>query len=244
MSAAPGNTSNTVGYFNQAASAWSDKYLGKGHFRTRLETVLGWLGERLAPPAEILDFGCGSGVFIKALAERGFTVTGVDASPGMIEASRVFLGEGGHHLEVVDPATFEGDYKECTYHGACCLGVLEYVENDAKLLATLTAVVKPGGVLVLSVPNQHSYLRKIERFVHKNPGFFKILGLFPHLTGPDSYLNFQKHQYSLHQLDSLLAPLGFNRQRSRYHVTPGLLRGLENHPALGMTAIALYEKTV
>lgn len=242
--------SQTVDYFNQTAPAWSDKYLGRGHFKTRLETVLAWIQQQALPKnSRILDFGCGSGVFINALVGQGFTVTGVDASAGMIEASELFLSQNQpnaksqYQLEVIDSQSFQGQYQANTYTGVCCLGVLEYVENDTALLKTLSQNVDPNGFVILSVPNQNSLLRHIEQFVFQNPGFFKALGLFSHLTGPDSYLNFQKHQYKIAHLDARMAQMGFTRHQLRYHVAPGPLRVLEGLFWVGMSAIALYRRS-
>jgi SAM-dependent methyltransferase len=40
--------------------------------------------EALQPPASVLDLGCGTGRLANLLTARGFTVTGVDASPAML----------------------------------------------------------------------------------------------------------------------------------------------------------------
>jgi trans-aconitate methyltransferase len=58
-------------------SAWNDR---KWHARFVAELPAG---------ASVLDLGCGSGVPVgRFLAERGFSVTGVDASPTMISLCR------------------------------------------------------------------------------------------------------------------------------------------------------------
>lgn len=40
------------------------------------------------PPASLLDLGCGTGSHALVLAERGYRVTGIDASPGMLRVAR------------------------------------------------------------------------------------------------------------------------------------------------------------
>src|SRR5215470_3696020 len=84
------NQRDTIRYFDRLAGQWTERYSRSSHFRRRLETVLAWVD---AEPrgSSLLDFGCGSGVMVRALVERGFTVTGVDASFGMIEAAREHL---------------------------------------------------------------------------------------------------------------------------------------------------------
>ena len=42
----------------------------------------------LSPGCSILDVGCGTGRHAVELARRGFVVTGIDLSPGMLEQAR------------------------------------------------------------------------------------------------------------------------------------------------------------
>jgi len=246
----PSPPADTAGYFNRVSSDWSDKYRHNRHFKDRLSIVLSWIlqGAPAANNPQLLDFGCGSGVFVEALVANGYSVTGVDASSGMIDAARQMLQQrhpgasARYTLAVVDGQTWKGPYTQRLYDVICCLGVLEYIEDDGALLTHLSGLLNPGGFLVLSVPNRNSLLRSAESLIHRNPALFKTLGLFPHLTGEDSYLHFQKHQYSLTDLTRVLSSQGLTLQKHRYHVTPGLLQPAENLAALGMTMIVLLRK--
>jgi SAM-dependent methyltransferase len=42
----------------------------------------------VAPGVDVLDVGCGTGVFLRMCADRGATVSGLDASPGLLELAR------------------------------------------------------------------------------------------------------------------------------------------------------------
>ena len=246
---------NTIGYFDEAANQWTAKYAATGgHFRTRLETVLRWLEEeaRRRPAAtdtlKLLDFGCGSGVFMLALLHQGFHVTGVDGSPGMIlSASKQlsdtpYLEVADYQLEQISPETFDGRYREKTYGAVFCMGVAEYVDDPSLLFHRLASVLEPGGILICSVPNRESLLRKVEGYVHTHPERFRGMKLFQHLTGPDSYLHFQKHQFTLEELSRNFALYGLRPERTFYHVAPGKLGAMAQHPAIGMTLIAQFRK--
>jgi SAM-dependent methyltransferase len=52
-------------------------------------------------PQTVLDLGCGEGWLARALAEHGIRVTGVDASPALIEAARE-RGGGEFHVRAYD----------------------------------------------------------------------------------------------------------------------------------------------
>jgi 2-polyprenyl-3-methyl-5-hydroxy-6-metoxy-1,4-benzoquinol methylase len=237
--------SATVRYFDGVASGWSQKYRRSRHFQTRLNTVLGWLAA-YPTPLDVLDYGCGSGVLLQALAEAGHAATGADVSEGMLaEARRQLAGlvdENRVRLVPVN-ADGEGDYRDRTYDGVISLGVLEYCPQPARLLERLASVVKPGGFLMLSFPNRNSGLRWVERYVARHPGIFRRLGWFPHVTGPDSYLNHQTGQCTVAELTGWLAAQGFVLRRRRYHVAPGWLGGLESLSWVGMTVLAEWVKS-
>lgn len=232
-------------YFDRIAGDWTEKYQRDGFFRRRLETVLSWLdGEPAA--SSILDFGCGSGVLMDALLKSGRTVTGVDASPGMIETAQAHLNSsasrGRYTLELIDPGHFAGRYVGTVYAGVICLGVLEYVPNAPNLLARLGSVVAPGGVLILSVPNRSSLLRMVETTVYKHPALFRRVPLFAHLTAADSYRRFQIQQFTLSQLSRVLVSVGLELEEARYQVAPPPLQAFDRHRLVGMTVLAKYRK--
>jgi SAM-dependent methyltransferase len=235
--------SATVGYFDRQSSGWTGRYNRDGYFRERLETVMEWL--KHAPPGlRLLDYGCGSGVLLAALAQAGYLVTGVDLSPGMLAFSRRTLEAAGvsagrFTLEQVNDDLM-GEYLNQTYDDIVSLGVLEYVDRPFDLIELLADCLKPRGRLILSFPNRSSVLRKIERFVFKYPFLFRPLGIFSHLTAPDSYLNFQKHQFTIQEIDQFLAARGLLRTRVHRCVAPGALRRWSAQPAVGMTIIAEF----
>jgi SAM-dependent methyltransferase len=51
-----------------------------------------YLGQLPKPPARVLDIGCGTGTFATELADRGYSVIGVDPAPEMIAAARAKKG--------------------------------------------------------------------------------------------------------------------------------------------------------
>lgn len=97
----------------------------------------------------VLDAGCGSGPLSAALRARGAIVTGVDASPAMLELARERLG-GSADLYVADlskPLPFA----DGSFDDVVSSLVLHYLEDWSAPLAELRRVLKPGGRLILSV---------------------------------------------------------------------------------------------
>lgn len=234
----------TVSYFNAKAVDWTLRYQESRHFQERLQKVLAWVAA-YPPQTPVLDFGCGSGVLLKALSAANFKLTGVDISPRMIaEAHRnletVPQNERARLFEV--NAQFEGPHTDQLYEGIFCLGVMEYIEDPQALLNHLCGLLKPGGFLMLSFPNRESFLRGVEGWVHQNAGMFRPLGVMPHITGPDNYLQYQRHQFTLKEVNEDLQALDMNLKRTHYHVVPGLFKGMENSPGMGMSVIGEWIK--
>lgn len=117
-------------------------------FVARRRIVLSWLG-RWAPDARtFLEVGSGTGGFIAALREQRPDVTarGVEPSAGAAELARARGVDVG-------PGTFEDlPADDASADVLLALDVLEHCADDAVALAEAARVVRPGGVLLLTVP--------------------------------------------------------------------------------------------
>lgn len=105
----------------------------------KLEAVRGWL-DGLPPGTRVLDAGCGEGVIVDEFSGK-LQIEGVDAN---YSSDRVRAGS----LTALP-------YPAETFDRALCLDVLEHLsyEEQPCALAELHRVLKPGGHLLVSVPN-------------------------------------------------------------------------------------------
>jgi SAM-dependent methyltransferase len=146
-------------FFDTQAERWIGLYGVKPSFRDRLDLFTSTLERVSPPPGRVLDFGCGPGVIALALAARGYQVTGVDGAPRMIDLARAEAGRRNlEHVrfEVVDAGHLAVAPR--SFDAVVCSSVIEYVDDDAKLVADLAAVLAVGGHLLISVPQSESVM--------------------------------------------------------------------------------------
>ena len=57
----------------------------------------------------VLDVGCGTGVFLRMCADRGATVSGLDAAPGLLELAQARVPEAELRLDDLQVLPYEDD---------------------------------------------------------------------------------------------------------------------------------------
>jgi len=105
------------------------------------------------PGLKVLDFPCGSGYAAEILRPLGVKYKGLDLDPYTIEYARRLYGGGTTQFAV-------GDLRKppkgssCRFDVITCIEGLEHIEMKYQdnLIASLKSALKPGGVLVVSSP--------------------------------------------------------------------------------------------
>ena len=94
----------------------------------------------------LVEIGCGGGTLLPAAAEFG-EVVGVEASADFLEVAR---RRGFNVLRGALPDQLPLDAG--AFDGALLLDVLEHIEDDRGALEAVARVLRPGGLLVCTVP--------------------------------------------------------------------------------------------
>lgn len=100
-----------------------------------------------APPGRAVDVGCGRGDLGETLLRRGWQVTGVEPSA---EACAVAERRG---LDVRAGTLATAALEPDAYDAASFRHSLEHVADPPAALAATWAALRPGGLLLISVPN-------------------------------------------------------------------------------------------
>lgn len=122
-------------------------------FRGRRSVYLGllrhWLPRYLdgAPVTRALDLGCGMGGFLPGLAELAEHVYPADIS---LESLAHCRSRGFDRGVVVDGYALP--YADASFDLVCLFDTVEHVSDDLRAMREVRRVLRPGGVVFLSVP--------------------------------------------------------------------------------------------
>lgn len=126
---------------------------------------------KLPPGIRILDVGCGTGRHSVELAKRGYLVTGVDLSSGMLAEAEKAAGKAGVEVEWIhaDATQFKPgklfDAAICLCEGA--FGLLgkddDPVEQGLSILRNINRALKPDAKLMMTVLNGLALIRKYKQ---------------------------------------------------------------------------------
>lgn len=118
----------------------------------------------------VLDVGCGSGYLGALLAERGFSVTGV-------ERANEYTTPFPRSVRLIE-ADLESGLPDTggPFDYVLCADILEHLRDPAALLRQLRSILKPGGALIASLPNSGNVYFRLNiaagRFPQHDKGLF------------------------------------------------------------------------
>lgn len=143
-------------YFQSEASGYRKTYSGE-----ELEVIALRIAQRAGQarmllnydqPGSLLDVGCGEGFVLKFFEQIGWQVQGIDYSRAgvqQINPEYVDHVEQGDVFELLEARVAAKDQHDLVWLG----NVLEHVLDPVSLLYSLRRLVAPGGLLVVTVPN-------------------------------------------------------------------------------------------
>ncbi len=120
-----------------------------------------------------LEIGPGSGLYLPLLAVLAEHVVVTDIEPSFLERARQRLGGYGNAEFVVDDITATR-LPVATFDLILCTEVMEHIEDWRAALASMARLLRPGGALVLSMPQPHSPLELMGK-VALRPAVIKVV---------------------------------------------------------------------
>jgi 2-polyprenyl-3-methyl-5-hydroxy-6-metoxy-1,4-benzoquinol methylase len=109
------------------------------------------------PRGRLLDVGCGSGDLLEHFAARGWEPYGIDPSAAAVAATR--RRRATAHQGTLQDHPWQGQaFEAITFQHS-----LEHVVDPLAALEGARALLAPGGVLAIAVPNWSSWQRRLFR---------------------------------------------------------------------------------
>jgi SAM-dependent methyltransferase len=102
----------------------------------------------LPPPGRLLDVGCFCGIFMEVAAEQGWEVQGVEPLVGPSIYAR-----GALRLDVITDTLRTDSFPPESFDVVTAFQVFEHLPDPASELVKIRSFLKPGGLVVIEVPN-------------------------------------------------------------------------------------------
>lgn len=177
--------------------------------------------ERFASGSRMLDVGCGRGYLLTIMLERGWEAYGIEITERAAEQARHVLRLPVHVGSIEDCP-----FPDASFNAVVFWHVLEHIADPVAALRKAHALLKPGGLLLVAVPNYSSLQARLT-----GRHWF-------HLDIPRHY-----HHFHLKVLQRLLRENGFEILETSHFVFEqnpyGWFQSLYN--ALGFQPNLLYE---
>ncbi len=185
--------------FDGKAAIWPGKYTPDGRLAGRLTRLAGAVTYHVPAGSSVLDLGCGTGELAAALAAAGMRVTGCDVSREMLHRAAVADQAGTVGWVQLDPGWRRLPFGPETFDAVVASSVLEYVDDAEAVLRECRRVLRPGGVVLCTVPDPRHPVRRLERLLEvaaRIPLARSAGRRWPRLDGYLTYLRISRQRHS------------------------------------------------
>jgi SAM-dependent methyltransferase len=131
---------------DKAALRGEPSYVWRAGQQRRLDMIVRAAGDRIH--GQVLENGCGVGMYVKRLADLGSHVTGLEYDFERAREARI------RSNEIVNAAGESLPFAESSYDLILSHEVIEHVTNDRQAICEMARTLKVGGRIILFCPNR------------------------------------------------------------------------------------------
>ena len=175
-------------YFDRHAQAWvAQAYVGDRlppRFPVgpeRLRVAVESVAPAVGTDGTLVDLGCGGGQLLTHAARLGWRAVGVDVAPGMVEEAR--RATEGLAVRLIEAAYDESGLPSGRADAVTALGLIEYLPEDAGLLAEAHRLLRPDGRFAVSCRNRLYNLLSANAYTERELTGGTALALLDELRG-------------------------------------------------------------
>ena len=161
-----GQAREVLRLFEAKAVTWSAKYAPGGSLVSRRDSLSRAVSTHTQAGDRVLDLGCGTGELARTLAAAGLRVAGCDISQQMLaRAGRAYGAgdpDGCARWVRLTPGWRSLPFTSAVFDVVVAASVLEYMAEPAVMLRECARVLRPGGVILYTVPDLRHPVRWAE----------------------------------------------------------------------------------
>ncbi len=157
-----GHTDEVRLLFDAKADSWPGKYAPRGRLAGRLTQLADAAGNYVTPGGRVLDLGCGTGELARHLAAAGLQVTGCDISVNMLSQAATADPAATAGWIRLDPGWEMLPFAAASFDAVIAASVLEYVGSPRAVLRECARILRPGGIMLCTVPDLTHPVRWLE----------------------------------------------------------------------------------
>jgi 2-polyprenyl-3-methyl-5-hydroxy-6-metoxy-1,4-benzoquinol methylase len=153
---------------NDIQGSWEqpiiEKYLNELHAKKlNAQEALGHINSVVSKRGAMLDFGCFCGVFLSAAAQDGWDCYGLE--PLVMPA---IYARGHFGLQVTTGTLREDTFPPNFFDVVTAFQVFEHLIHPEEEIEKIRKILKPGGLLLIEVPNIDTIMVKFLRAKHRH----------------------------------------------------------------------------
>jgi len=108
----------------------------------------------LKPGKKLLDIGCGDGLFLSALEDKGLDLWGIDISRKITEVAKKRVSKPE---QIICKEAGQLPFSDKEFDYITAWGVVEHFPDIAAILREIRRVMKDGAEAIIMVPNAYYY---------------------------------------------------------------------------------------
>lgn len=188
--------------FSQAYCS-DENYFVNRFLKKRLKVITSLF--RIQPEMQVMDVGCGSGIYSQFLIQLGASIIALDYSKEMLISCQNALNNfDNSKFLLLQGDTLKLPISEKKIDLLIAIGLLDYISDIETVLQEYFRVIKPGGQIIFTIPKRISpfFLLRMRNIGFLRRNIFKLPYLVTTMTKKQLKKITEKNGFSIKRISS------------------------------------------